>query len=656
VNRQIHLQGGPNTIIGVMPADFQFQQQGIDYWAPLAVASQPDPGARLFSVRARLRADVPLARAQAELSTLAFNLAGERPANKGWGWQVRPLNEALFGWAREPLIVFELAVGLVLLIAVANVAALLLSRATVRAREMALRTALGAARGRLIRQLLAESMLLAIGGGVVGLLVAFVGQRALVEMQGPPAAPALTVIGLNFRVLGLLALLSISAGLACGLVPAIRSSRRNPIGALQQSGPGIGAARQPVFARGMLVALQLALALILLIGSGLLLNSLLRLVQRDLNFDPQGLVRLDYSVPPAQWAQRIGKHNGFPYFEFKTPPSQKLQQVLEQLRTVSGAESVAGISAPPVDSFVLASPDVRIDSSGGAKTGAAYFIVTPSLFQTIGTSMVSGRDFTDRDTAITPWVTVVNETCARLFWPDGHPIGKHLTLDTVPEEQPREVVGVVRDIPTRHAEPPQPVIYASYLQQPTRYRAPWVNLLGQMTFMIRTSGDTQAVIPAARHAVAQLDPDRSLVNVSSVLSHMRNATGRFRDYVFLVSILAFVATLLAAIGTYGVMSYAVSQHTREIGIRRALGAGRREVVRFVGRSALIVVGIGLVTGLTGALLLTRLIASQLWGVTPTDPLTYGGVSIILIGVAAVACIVPARRALAVDPTVALRTD
>ena len=275
--------------------------------------------------------------------------------------------------------------------------------------------------------------------------------------------------------------------------------------------------------------------------------------------------------------------------------------------------------------------------------------MTPNLFETLRTPIVHGRDFTDRDVATTPWVAIVNETCARRFWPGEDPIGKRIALNTVPDEQPREVIGVVRDIPTRHADPPEPVVYASYLQQPSHYRAPWIGLLGQMMFVVRSTRDPDGLIPLARQAVSTIDPDRSVIDPSTFESHMHNATGQFRDYVLLVSVFASVALLLAAIGTYGVMAYAVSLRTREIGIRRALGAGRREVIVLIGLRAMALVGSGLVAGLVGALLLTRLIASRLWGVTPTDPATLAGVSLLLVSVALIACVAPVRRALSVDP-------
>ena len=669
VNRQIRLQGATRTIIGVMPADFRYQEPGIDYWLPLYVGPQPEPGARLFGVRARLKPGVSVAQVQAELDAIAADLAVEAPGhNKGWGVRVRPLNDFLFGWIREPLLTLEAAVALVLLIGCANVAALLLSRASVRQREVALRVSLGAGRGRIIRQLLTESVLLAMIGGAGGVVIALLGQQALLAMTTPPGAPPLTAIGLNMRVIGLLAVLTVGTGLACGVVPGIRGARFDPIDSLREPGPAATPGRRRIFPQSVLVSVQLALALVLLIGSGLLLNSLIRQMQRDLSFDPAGLVRVDFGVPAASYARRIGTHNGFPYFEIAPSASQTIERALTRLRGTPGVAAVGGISAPPVDAFVLTTMEVTLEGSnsrgagsstnGTTRPAATYFLVTPHLFPTLRTQFVHGRDFSDRDTATTPWVAIVNETCARRFWPGENPIGKRLRLDTVPEEQPREVIGVVRDIPTRHTGDPQPVVYASYLQQPSRYRAPWAGLFGQMLFIIRPAAGAgpSAVMADARSAIAGLDATRPLVNVSTMESHMRAATGEFRSFVWLVSVFAMVAALLAAIGTYGVMAYTVSQRTREIGIRRALGAGPREIVTLVGRRALACVAAGLIAGLASALALTRLIAARLWGVTPTDPVTFAGVSILLVAIALAACVLPARRALSVDPTLALRND
>jgi putative ABC transport system permease protein len=665
LNRQLRVQGVTRTIVGVMPASFRYQEPGIDFWMPLHVGAAPDPGGRLFAIRARLKPGVSIARAQSELEATIVHSASQRAeASRGWGVRVRPLQEFLFGWARRPLLTLGAAVVLVWLIGCANVTALLLSRASVRAREVALRVALGAGRGRILRQLLTESVLLAAGGGVLGLIVALIGQRALLTMSTPPGSPALAGIGLNVRVSLLLGALTLVAGLACGLVPALRGSKLDPIGALREPDPGRALRRRHAFPQGVLVSSQLALALVLLIGTGLLLNSLIRQLGRDLGFDPGGLVRAEFGIPAAEYTRRTGAYRGFPYFDITPAASEAHTRVLERLRALPGAPAVGGISAPPVDSFILTRLDVILDDPEGSRaeagpTGrnsAAYFLVTPHLFSTIRTPILRGREVSEHDTVSSPWVAVVNEACARRFWPGENPIGKVLTLDTVPEEQPREVVGVVGDIPTRHAQDPEPVIYASYLQQPSRYRGPWANLFGQMVFMIRPAGDPAAIMPAVRQAIAEVQPTRPLVMVTTAEWHLHAATAQFRSYVGLVSVFALTATVIAVIGTYGVMAYVVSLRTREIGIRRALGAGRRDIVVLVGRRALLFLIAGLAAGVAGALALTRLIEAQLWGITATDPATFAGVSMLLASMAVVAAAVPAYRALRVDPAIALRND
>ena len=643
----LRVNGSSRTIVGVMPAAFRYQDASIDFWMPLNVPPEPAPGARLFAVRGRLKPGVGMNDAEAEMTGIAAQLASDRPAQqKGWTARPRPLKDSLFGWTREPLLTFEAAVLLVLLIGCANVAALLLSRGSARHREIAVRVALGASRARIVRQLLTESVLLAIVGGALGLFVAELALRVVVSMTTPPASPPINAIGLNVRVIGLLVLLTVGTGIACGIAPALL-------------GPVNDRPRRRGLPRGALVSAQLALALILLIGSGLLLNSFVRLARRDLNFVPDRLVRLDFGVPTDRYAKPIGSYRGYPYFEINPPPSASLQRVLDRLRVLPGVESAGGISAPLVDAFVLSTVQVNLENRSNDSVeapSAAYFIVTPNVFATIGTPVVRGREFTARDDGAAAWTAIVNEAAARRFWPGEDPIGKRLSLEIVPEEQTREVIGIVRDIPTRHAEEPEPVVYASFLQQPARYRAPWTGLPGTMTFLLRANGDPATLIPAARRAVAEVEPNRPLASVSTVDSNLRTGRAKFRYSVVLVGVFAAMATLLAAIGTYGVMSYTVSQRTREIGIRRALGAGPREIVAFVGRRALILIAVGVAGGIAGALALTRLIASQLWGVRPTDPATFAAVSLVLAGVAVIACIGPVRRAMRVDPTIALRAE
>jgi len=558
----------------------------------------------------------------------------------------------------EPLLTLEAAVALVLLIACANVAGLLLARGTVRHRQIALRVALGARRGRIIRQLLTESVLLSLVGGALGVLVAWGGLRALVAMSPPPGAPRIAEVGLNLPMLGVLALLSVGTGLLFGVVPALAGSQRDLTVSLNESARGTGTRPGRHRLREILVAAQIALALVLQIGSGLLMNSFLRLAGRDLNFDPEGLLTFEFRIPWQHYLHRVGSYHDFPYFEIRPPPALTMERVFNKLREVPGAASVAGSSFPPVNSLIVPTVAVAIEGQherGRHALSVAYFLVTPNFFATMNAPLVRGRDFSDLDTASAPWVAIVNESTARRFWPGADPIGKRFTFDVVPEERPREVVGVVRDIPIRSRQTgPEPVIYASYLQQPSRYRNPWANMFGQMTFVLRSSADPMSLVPAARRAVAQIDPNRPLANVATVEQYLGER--RFRYYVLVLGVFALAATGLAAIGVYGVMAYAVAQRTHEIGIRMALGASASEVVNLVGRRAVWLISTGVVLGLAGSLALTRLIASQLWGVTPTDPATFAGVSLLLALVALLACVVPTRRALAVDPTFALRSD
>jgi len=341
----------------------------------------------------------------------------------------------------------------------------------------------------------------------------------------------------------------------------------------------------------------------------------------------------------------------------------KLNNVYEKLRAIPGVETVAGSSFPPVDSLVLPTMGFTIEDRPAPATeadraglNAVYFLVTPNFFTSLKTPFVRGRDFRTDDTAGSPWVAVINETMARQFWPGQNPIGKRITLDVVAGELPREIVGVVRDIPLRRTYEPRPVIYTSYLQQAERYQGPNANMFGTMTFLIRSSGDPMSLVPAVRQAVAGIEPGRALSDVITVDDFLGNQLQMKQRYVTMLGAFALAATILAAIGIYGVVAYAVAQRTREIGIRMALGATSREIIQSVGRQAVLLIATGLVFGLAGSLAVTRLIASQLWGVTPTDPATFAGVTLLLVLVALMACFIPARRAMRVDPTVALRSE
>ena len=659
LNRQIRVDRSSLTVIGVMPEELTRTNPRVEFWTPMYIDPDRIAGAaRLFGALARLKAGVTIEAAQRDLDAIASQLARERPdLNAGWGVRVQSLHESLFGWTKEPLTTLAVAVALVLLIACANIAALLLARGAIRRREIAMRVALGAGRPRIIRQLLTESLLLSIGGGLLGLVVAWWGVRGLAAMGPPIGAPRITAAGVDLRMLALTAFFSLATGVIFGLGPAFAGSQVTPAAPTRRSKarfrPG------PHAIRTGLVVWQIALAVVLLIGFGLLANSFVRLTGRELNFDPAGLLTFEFRTNVQQ--RPLGRHRGFGYFEITSAPAQTMKQVYERLQAIPGAESVGGISFTPVDSLILPIVDVALEGvpRGAADREpmrAAYFLVTPNFFKTMRTDFLRGRDVNDTDIVASPWAAIVNETAARRFWPGEDPIGRRLTIDVVPDERPREVIGVVRDIPTRSGEvEAQPVIYTSYLQQPSRYGGAFGTMFGQMTFVVRHATDPLSLVPAVRTAVAEIE-SRPIATVMTAEQRRSIGTDRLRYNLFLFGVLAFTAALLAAVGIYGLLAYSVNQRTQEIGIRKALGASPQAIVLFIAKYVLALVCVGLLLGVGGALAATRLIASQLWGITPTDPSTYGAVSLLLAAVALIACIGPVRRALAVDPTVALRAE
>jgi putative ABC transport system permease protein len=686
LGQQVRLDRVNWTIVGVMPEGFRFPNEGADYWIPLRLdRSQLQSPQRFFVVTARLKDGVTIDQAQSDLEIIAARLAGEDPDwHAGWGVRVKPLREAMFGWSAAPLLTLGSAVALVLLVACANLAGLLMARGLARMPEMALRAALGAGRGRIVRQLLTESVLLSLAGGGLGVLVAWGGIRALVTMTPPPGGVEIADVSVNVRVLIVAALISIAAGILFGIVPALMGAHRRVTATMKESPNASGSGLPPRF-RGGLVAAQIAVTFVLLIGSGLMMRSFLQLVARDLQFDPERMLTFEYHMPLADYMHRRGQAGGLPYFEIDPPPSLTLERVYRGLLAQPGVESVAGVSFPLLNSVVLPSMAVSVEKraelvasreiagltttlsigvgSAGAQVvadrralSAAYFLVTPGFFTSIKARLVEGRDFVESDTATSEWVVIVNESAAARFWPGERAIDQRLRLPVVPEERPRRVIAVVRDIPVTRQSDSTPVIYTSYLQQPLHYPQPGANMLGRMTFMVRTTGDPMTLLPAARRVVAGVDPDRPLANVVTMEQQLSSVVPRRGYLVFAMVGFALMAMLLASIGIYGVMSYSVVQRTREIGIRVALGAGAAEVVRLVGGRALLLVAVGLSTGVAGALALTRLLQSQLWGVTPTDPATYAAAILLLVLVALIACAFPLRRATGVDPTIALRCE
>jgi putative ABC transport system permease protein len=666
LGKQVRLSGSNLTIIGVMPPDFHYPLEETEYWVPLGINRfQLEGSARFFAVVARLKPGVSVQQAQAEMDGIAAQLASDFPdRHKGWGIRVQTLRDAWYNWMKTPLATLEGAVALVLLIACANIAGLLLARGSARRPEIVMRMALGAGRGRVVRQMLTESVLLSLIGGALGTFVAWGALRALLQMNPPPAGQRITDVVVDLPLLALLGLLSVGTGLIFGIGPAIACFQLDLAGPLKESARNTGTPFRRHRLQSALVTLQIASALVLLIGSGLLINSFVRLAGFDLNFDPSGLLTFEYRIPQQQYVRNMGVFQGAPYSAIDPSPTPAIQRVYEHLRTMRGPESVAGISQPPVNSLVLNTMSFTIEDRPPAENGtdggafrAVYFLITPNFFSTMKTRLVRGRDLNDFDTASAAWVVIVNETMARRFFPGEDPIGKHLTLSVVAGERPREIVGVVRNIPLRREQAePEPAIYASYLQQSPDYRGPIANMFGQMTFLLRTSNDPLSLVPEAKRAVADVDPDHAITRIQTMEQYWGGGMRDKRILAAVLGVFAFVATTLAAIGIYGVMAYSVAQRTREIGIRMALGASPSRVLGLIGGRAAILVGLGLLLGLAGALGLARLIASQLWGIQPTDPATFTGVSLLLAAVAVLASLVPARRAIRVDPTEALRTE
>jgi putative ABC transport system permease protein len=663
LSRTVLVNGSKTSIIGVMAPNFRLTDDNADYWMPFQFNSfQLRGSARYMTVFGKLKRGVSIAQAQADLESIAGGLAKRFPRldtdhGKPWGIRIQPVRESLFGFMTRPLLLLQGAVGFVLLIACANVAALLLARASSRYNEVAIRCALGAGRARIIRQFLTESVLLSLLGGLFGVLLAWWGVHALVAMA-PSWFPRLHETSINGRVLWFTAFISLITGLIFGAAPALQGSRLSFVEGLKDSARGgtSGAARNRL--RGSLVTVQVAMALILLIGAGLLLRSFQKMQGIGLGCDPRGLLTFGLRYRQNQFSKPTGMYKGLPLWEVSSVPADTIARVFDRLQTVPGIQSVGGNLVPPLTGalslpFTIEGRPVE-DASA---LSAEIYPITPNYFGTMRTAILRGRDVSTRDTASAPWVAIINETMAHRYWPNEDPLGKRIKLDLAPEEQPREVIAVVHDTPSSRLQTKQDAaLYFPYVQMAPHISGPFVGVHLQMTFVLRTAGDPMSMLPAIRKVVAEIDPNRPLADPKTVEQYMAQEVEYPRYYSMLLGLFAFVAMVLAAVGIYGVMAYAVAQRTREIGIRMALGAGQRDVLKLVVRQAIFLILGGLILGLAGATALTRYLSSELWEVKATDPITFAAVSMLLISVAVIACLVPTLRAVRVDPTVALRYE
>jgi putative ABC transport system permease protein len=663
LNREILVNGQNTSIIGVMPPDFRFTDENGDFLSPIPLNHfQLRGSARFLTVAAKLRPGVTIDQAQTEMNAIAVQLAKDFPARdmdhgKPWRARLQPIREALFGSLSRPLLLLQGAVGFVLLIACANVAALLLARGASRQTEVAIRAALGAGQGRIFRQFLTESLLLSVLSGVLGIVLAWEGVRVLVAMA-PSWLPRLHAIQMDGRVLLFSAAISVLTGLIFGMIPAAQGSKSTFAESLKIATRGGTAGRTRNRMRAALVAAQLAMALTLLIGSALLIRSFLQLQGANLGCEPRGLLTFRYRFAENRFGKPVGNYHELPLWEMSPVPPAVLTRVLERLQTVPGVQSAAGTTYPPMtgNNPMTFTMEGRAVANADDLT-ADFFPVTPNFFATMKIPLLRGRDFTDRDTAGAPWVAIINETMARRFFPDENPIGRHIRVDLSAEDQPREVIAVVKDIPASHPQTKQePAIFIPFVQAAAHSTGPNTGLHLQMTFLLRTQGNPMSALPAVRRAVEEIDRNRPLIDPRTEESYLAEQAQYPRYYSMLLGLFAAVATALAAVGIYGVMSYTVEQRTREIGIRVALGAGGWDVLKLILRQAAVVIVSGTAVGLAGAMALTRFLSSQIWEVKADDPVTFAGFTFVLVAIATFACLVATRRAVQVDPTVALRFE
>ena len=645
VGKPIILNGEQHDVIGVMPASFRdFQGQQTDLWTPLALTPEQLSRGRTneyLTLVARLKPGVPIERARSDLGTFASQLRTQFPDSyaSDWTFKVTAMNEKVSGRIRPALLVLLGAVAFVLLIACANVANLLLARAASRIKEVAIRSALGATRRDLLRQLLVESVLLAVVGGVLGLGLAWLGMKGVIALK-PANVPRIS----ELRIDGLVALftlgVSVLTGLLFGLAPAVQTSRTNLQETLKEGGRGATADRSGHAMRRVLVVAEVALALTLLTGAGLLIKSLALLQDVNPGFDARNLMTFRVAIPNAKYRSDTAR---IQYFE----------RALEAVRAVPGVTGVGIASVLPFSgnwatgSFTVEGYQPQTGTPG---PWGDQRTVNGGLFTTLRIPLLKGRLFTDQDGASGPPVVIVDDELVKRYWPTQDPIGKRITFNNPQRDSVIEwitVVGVVGH--TKH----EGLDAENRVQLYFPYRS---GVGGTMSFAVRTAGDPNQALPAVRAAIHTIDADVPIANIATMEANITNSMGQRRFAMLLLGLFAAMAMVLASIGIYGVMSYSVTQRAHEIGIRMALGAARRNVLSMVMGQGLLLVGIGIVIGVAGALALTRLIESQLFNVEPTDPVTFVLVALTLVGVAALATFVPAMRATRVDPVVALRDE
>jgi putative ABC transport system permease protein len=640
VGRTVLLGAVGHTVVGVMPPGFRFPLADIDAWETLTMNPPTRRGPYYTTGIARLNAGIGIAELRANLGIVAAGLKRQYPAPEDWTIDAVPLQEAIVGDVRRILYVLLGAVGFLLLIATANVANLLLARAAAREREIAVRGALGAGRRRIVAQLVTESVVLALVAGLVGLLIAAWGTQVLLAMA-PKSIPRLDEAGMNVPVFLFALGVASLCGIVFGVVPALRASRMPLVETLKDGGRGASGAGHRRVQR-LLVVVEIALALMLSVGAGLMIRSFAELQRVSPGFDSGHLLTFEVALPNSSYKEDA-RVRGF------------YDALVQKLEAVPGVRSVGlTVSLPPdllqvTDNFMV---EGQVLPPGRSAPVGPVVMASDALFTTLGVPLIRGRMFDARDEAGRAPAVIVNEALAAKYFPGVDPVGRHLKIGgperPIAANNPwMEIVGVVGDIKYSGLQAaPEPTYYLPYRQNPWN---------GQFV-VVRTRSDPAALAAAAREAVAALDKDIPVARMRTMDEVMTASVAPPRFRTVLVTIFALVGLLLAAIGIYGVMAYAVAERTHELGVRIALGAERRDVVRLVLGEALVLAAAGVAAGLAGALATTRLIQSLLFGVTTTDTMTFAGIGALFFATAIVASWIPTRRALSVDPMIALRYE
>ncbi|HEX8144505.1 MAG TPA: ABC transporter permease [Pyrinomonadaceae bacterium] len=641
VGKQIMLDGKSYTVIGILPTAFKFPLNGSELWVPLAfdAKEQNQRESHYLSVVGLLKPGATRAQAQSEIEAIAQRAQQQYPeTNGGRTAFVESMNDTYTRGSRIYLQVLMGSVVFVLLIACANVANLLLVRSTSRQKEIAVRMALGGSRLRLIRQLLTESVLLAAMGGGLGLLFSVWGNEFL-KGGIPPGftqfIPGWENLHLDTSVLVFTLIMTLLTGAVFGLAPALQATKLNLNEALKESGKGTSSGASRNRLRSLLVVSEVALSLILLVGAGLMIRSFVHLISSNLGINPNNVLTMELSIPRLKYPEEQHRINFY-------------QELVGRIRNLPGVEQAAAVNYVPMGRS-SSSADFHVEGPPAPPKGkepfADYQVVTPQYFEAMGTPIRQGRAFTEQDKKDAPLVVIINERLARRYFPAGDALGHRLVFNE--KEGPLEIVGVAADVKNEDLDDEANMtVYRPFLQEP------W----GSMAVIVRTSSDPVQLASTVRSEVRAIDQEQPVYNIRTMQQVIEESVSPKRLATLLLTFFAFGALLLAAIGIYAVMAYSVTSRTHEIGIRMALGAQPRDILRLIVRQGLILTGIGVGLGLLGAFAMTRAMTEMLNGVQATDPLTFGAISLLLSVVALLACYLPARRATKVDPMIALRYE